>query len=121
MSSSRVLLVGRLLVREMIEELVRSEADIKVVGSVEFGVPLASEVDRTEATIVVLADGENQINAACDELLPARPHLMAVAVIDRGRENVLYELKPLPVPLGPLMPEALIALLRPPHPGSEAS
>jgi hypothetical protein len=101
------------MVREMIEELVGSQPDIAVVGSVDFDVGLASEVDRTGATIVVLADGEDEINPRCIDLLLARPHVKALAVVDLGRENFLCELQPQRIALGPLLPEALIALLRP--------
>jgi hypothetical protein len=101
------------MVREMIEGLIESQPDIDVVGSVDFGAALAVEVDRRDATIVVLADGEDDIDASCDELLLARPHVKALAVVDRGRENFLCELRPHRTPLGPLLPEDLIALLRP--------
>jgi len=112
MSGSRVLLVGRLMTREMVEGLIESQPDIDVVGSVDFGAELAVEVDRTDPTIVVLADGEDKIEASCDDLLRARPHLTALAVVDRGRENFLCELRPHRTPLGPLLPGDLIALLR---------
>ncbi len=101
------------MVREMIEGLIESQPDIDVVGSVDFGVELAVEVDRTDATIVVLADGEDEIDASCDELLLARPNVTALAVVDRGRENFLCQLRPHRTPLGPLLPEDLVALLRP--------
>jgi hypothetical protein len=36
----------------------------------------------------------------------------AVALIDHGRENFVCELRPHRIPIGPLSPEALVALLR---------
>lgn len=101
------------MTRDLVEGLIESQPDIDVVGSVDFGMPLAAEVDRTDPTIVVLADGEDEIDASCDELLRARPYLMALAVVDRGRENFLCELRPHRTSLGPLLPDDLIALLRP--------
>jgi hypothetical protein len=110
------------MVREMIEELVESHPEIDVVGSVDFGAALALEVDRTRATIVVLADGEDQICPRCQDLLLARPHVTALAVVDHGRENFLCELQAHRIPLGPLLPKTLIGLLRPQHgPRSETS
>jgi DNA-binding NarL/FixJ family response regulator len=108
------------MVREMIEALVSAEPGMEIVGSFDLDATVASEVDRTNATVVVVADGERQVASVCNDLLAARSALKALAVIDDGGESFLCELRPYRVPLGVLSPERLLAILRA-APSSEPS
>jgi len=111
--SSQVLLIGRRMRREVIEQIIASQPDIHVVGSCDGGGSLSSEVERTGATIVVATDGSDDLERSCFELLRSQPRVRALALYDEGRASFLYELRPHRVPLGALSPESLIESLRP--------
>ena len=91
---TRVLLIGRRLLRDLVEQLLSAEPDIEIVGSDELGSTLVAAADATSATLVILADGEGELGDACVKLLRARPRLRAMAIVNDGREGWLYELRP---------------------------
>jgi hypothetical protein len=101
----RVVVIGRRMLRDLVAGLLLRYPDIEVV-SADAGTPLTQAVDETGARFLIVGNGEGELGAACTALVDERPHVRALAIIDDGRQSVLFE------PVGELSPEALVAAVR---------
>ena len=74
-AQTRILLIGRRMLRDLVERLLSAEPDLEVVGSDELGTPLVEAADTTGATLVILVNGTADLGDACVTLLRERPRL----------------------------------------------
>jgi DNA-binding NarL/FixJ family response regulator len=103
------------MMREIVEPAVATQADMQVVGAVSARETLASEVGRTRAEVVIVGlDSAPQV-PSYEAVLYAHPHLKMLAVVDSGREALLYELRPHTVPLGQVSVAGLLDAIRAAH------
>lgn len=96
------------MVREIIEEAVTAQPALELVAA-------SAETSLTDA--VEATDADAVINGADDpalaaRLLERRPQLAVLAVVDDGRQTLLYRLRPHREELGELSADAMVGALR---------
>ena len=101
------------MLMDIIGNIVASQPDMEIVGSVARGRSLLRAADRSRADVIVLArndPGEGQH----DELLYAHCRLKVIEIGREGRQGSLYELRPSRLSLGELSPAVLLQAIRAP-------
>jgi DNA-binding NarL/FixJ family response regulator len=101
------------MLMDIIGNIVATQSDMDIVGTVAAGRSLLRAADRSRADVVVLArhdSGEGQH----DELLYAHCRLKVIEIGGEGRQGSLYELRPSRLSLGEMSPAVLLRAIRTP-------
>ena len=100
------------MLREIVSETVSSQPDMRVVAERGDHSSMLSAARESDAQVVIAgtdgADAEN----GCERFAVQRPDVGVLALSADGRQTVLYELRPHPVPLGELSPRQLTDAIR---------
>jgi hypothetical protein len=114
MASTRILLVAlpRML-EEIVANLLRSQRDLEVAGTMRrvnrLSGKVARKVARARPDVVVLGGDDPPLAAG---LLEQSPHLKVLAVDDEGRDSWLYSLTPERRHLGVLSSARLVRAVK---------
>ena len=98
------------LLREIVEETVANEADMRIVDAPVGDRDLATFAREEDAHVVVT--NAEPTSALLAQAFAARPGLRLIVLDHAGGRSVLHELRPERVPLGDASPERLIAVIR---------
>ena len=99
----------------MLSQIVKGildEPDIRVRADLPLDRSIVSQVRRTDADVVILADEHRTIPSRVHELLSERPQTKVLTIRDDGRETFLYELRPFQTRLGQVSPQTLLDAVR---------
>ena len=99
------------ILREIVKDVLATDADMMVVGEYAESVRLRDAVSRTSADFVITDDRVSGFDEV-GTLLRERPHVRVLAIGENGRDTVLYELRPQKVRLGAVSPENLLEAIR---------
>lgn len=100
------------MLSDIITDIVTSQPDMEMVGTVTDGVAAAVTVSETDADVIVLGLPDAELPSEYAALLSARPQTRLLGVSGDGRRAFLYEVRPYRSALGEVSPEALIAAIR---------
>jgi DNA-binding NarL/FixJ family response regulator len=99
------------MLREIVKEIVSTQADMEIVGDFAEGLPLLDAVQESGAEFVI-AGAEYSAAKDVRTLLDERPAVTVLAVAGDGRQTVLWALEPRPVSLGEVSPQTLLRAIR---------
>jgi DNA-binding NarL/FixJ family response regulator len=100
------------MLSDIITDIVTSQADMEIVGSVADARALAATVAEVDADVVVVGLPDAELPAQYASLLGARPQTRLLGVSGDGRRAFLYELRPHRTALGEVSPQALVEAIR---------
>jgi DNA-binding NarL/FixJ family response regulator len=100
------------MLREIIETLVSSEADMTVTGLVRRTESLATAARRLRADAVILGTGRREAGGTLWQTLDERPRLKLFAISPDGHRATRYELRPIQTVMDDISPEDLIRNIR---------
>lgn len=100
------------MLSDIITDIVTSQSDMEIVGTVTDGNAVAATVTETEADVVVLDLPDAGLPSEYAALLSARPQTRLLGVSGDGRRAFLYEVRPHQSALGEVSPAALIEAIR---------
>lgn len=100
------------MLSDIITDIVTSQPDMEMVGTVTDGAAAAVTVSETDADVIVLGLPDAELPSEYAALLSARPQTRLLGVSGDGRRAFLYEVRPHRSALGEVSPEALIDAIR---------
>ncbi len=100
------------MLSDIITDIVTSQADMEIVGTLADPAAIAATVAETDADVVVLGLPDEELPSEYVALLGARPQTRLLGVSGDGRRAFLYELRPYRSALGEVSPEALVEAIR---------
>ena len=100
------------MLSDIITDIVTSQPDMEMVGTVTDGAAAAVTVSETDADVIVLGLPDAELPSEYAALLSARPQTRLLGVSGDGRRAFLYEVRPYRSALGEVSPEALIDAIR---------
>lgn len=100
------------MLSDIITDMVTSQADMEMVGTVTDPTAIAATVTQADADVVVLGLRDAELPSEYAALLDARPQTRLLGVSGDGRRAFLYELRPYRSALGEVSPEALVEAIR---------
>jgi DNA-binding NarL/FixJ family response regulator len=100
------------MLREIVEDVVSTQADMQIVGAADSLAALPAEVARTSPDVVILALERGAAPTRLDPLLYGQPSLSIVAITEDGRGAFRYELRPQMLPVGNVSPNGLLDAIR---------
>jgi len=110
---TRIVLAGiSRMLSDIITDIVTSQADMEIVGTVTDPAVLAATVAATDADVVVLGLPDADLPSEYAALLSARAQIRLLGVSGDGRRAFLYELRPYRSALGEVSPETLVEAIR---------
>ena len=114
MEPSKIVLVDLpRITREIIEQAVGAEPDMRTVGDVADALSLPEAIERSEPDFVI--SGRDYEFVEVRAILDRRPRLRVLVVVEDGREATLYELRPTRTPLGEVSPRTIVEAIRGTH------
>jgi DNA-binding NarL/FixJ family response regulator len=109
----RILLVAMPhLMCDILEQGLRTQPELEVVGVLDSLSSLATEARRAQPDVLVLGVDGQQLPPECGPVFAQRPDLRVFAIELDAAEAALYELRPRRVPLGSVSPAALAVAIR---------
>lgn len=100
------------MLSDIITDIVTSQADMEMVGTVTDPGALAATVAEADADVVVLGLPDAELPTEYAALLGARPQTRLLGVSADGRRAFLYELRPYRSTLDEVSPAALVDAIR---------
>jgi DNA-binding NarL/FixJ family response regulator len=98
--------------RDYVDEAVRSQADMHLVGSFTNPLDVLLAVGNTSADVVVLGVAGDTVPAIATHLHDEYPDVRLLGVTPDGRRAYLYELRPNAIPIDELSPTSLVEVIR---------
>src|SRR2546422_828600 len=100
------------MLSDIITDIVTSQADMEMVGTLADPAAIAATVAETNADVVVLGLPDEELPSEYAGLLSTRPQTRLLGVSGDGRRAFLYELRPYRTPLGEVSPQGLVQAIR---------
>src|SRR3989442_9413257 len=100
------------MLSDIITDIVTSQADMEIVGTLADPAAIAATVAETNADVVVLGLPDADLPAEYAALLNARAQIRLLGVSGDGRRAFLYDLRPYRSALGEGSPQRLAAAIR---------
>lgn len=109
-SAFRVLVLNMpTLLSDLISGAMANHSDIEILHEVDLA-PLESK--RESPDVVIVGRAESHGDYAASVLLARWPQSLVVAIASGGRGVLMYELKPMKMPVGDLSPNELVDAIR---------
>ena len=105
-------MLGPPFLRSLVREIIADADDVEVVSELDHGERLLETAAQTEADFVILAVDDAANSDVQLDLLERRPLAKVLALAGRGRNAVLWELRPERVRLGEISSDTLLAAIR---------
>ena len=100
------------LLREVLEDTMRHEPGLALVGFVEPGEDAGASVGETYADVLIVGEAAIQTSNGWRSLLRTHPKLRLLSLSGDGRHLDVYELNPLRTHIGEASPDVLVEWIR---------
>ena len=100
------------MLRDIIRDAVRNEADLEIVGTIGEQEPLLAALAGAEADVLILGAGPPDDLTFAKQAWLKSPRLKVLTIAQGGRSAVLHALRPNKAVLGDLSAQGLVAAIR---------
>jgi hypothetical protein len=100
------------LLRDILYASVLLQDDLSLVGEAATPGDLERILRQEGADVIVLGDAAPQLPSRYQGLFAVNPRVRILAIVDNGRENLIYELRPHRKALGQCSPSELRRVIR---------